>query len=128
MWQQDHSPYILTKWINVENWAAENNSSDPNLLNFKSFSDKKFRALSETKMAGRLKGDYSQKDVELFVSTMSDLNSSYFAGYESIDKDAILSSEGYRLWEDAEDSFIKTYIMTMLEDSEDDNSLSLKLR
>jgi hypothetical protein len=79
-------------------------------------------------MAGRLKGDYSQKDVELFVSTMSDLNSSYFAGYESIDKDAILSSEGYRLWEDAEDSFIKTYIMTMLEDSEDDNSLSLKLR
>lgn len=117
-----------TEWVNVETWATAVGSDDHNLLDFRNYSDRAFREQSEQKFSGRMIDGYSPEEAELLLSTMSSLNSRYFAGTDSIDKERILSSEGFKLWEEADDSFARTYIMTMIEDKSDDNSLNLKFR
>ena len=117
-----------TKWIELEEWAIDNAPENDDLLNFKRYSKEKFKSLSEQKIIKRLSSTYSDEEIKLLASTMSSLNSRYFAGYDSIEKDEILSSEGFRLWQEAEEGFARMYIMTMLEDSSEDNSLQIPFR
>ena len=36
-----------------------------------------------------------------------------------------MSSEGFRLWEESEEGFLRSYIMTMITDQFDDNYLMI---
>ena len=59
---------------------------------------------------------------------LAELNSRYFAGTDFKDKEAILNSEGYKLWNDSNLGFFKLYVQSMLLDEADDNYLQLDLK
>jgi hypothetical protein len=56
-------------------------------------------------------GRFSDREAEAMARTMSLLNAHYFAGTSAAVKDAIVASEGYRLWTAAtEPAFLRRYV------------------
>ncbi len=126
--REDGQYTYSTQWVDVEGYAFDQGLKDQNLLNFKAFSEERFSRKSVELIRDRLSDSYTQNEIKLLADTMSQLNVKYFAGYDAIDKDEIMSSEGFRLWEASEEGFLRTYIMTMILDQTDDNYLMIPAR
>lgn len=114
-----------TQWVDVEGYAAEKGLKDQNLLNFKAFSEERFSRKSVELIEDRLSENYTDDEINLLAEAMSQLNIKYFAGYDAINKDEIMSTEGFHLWEESEEGFLRSYIMTMILDQTDDNNLMI---
>ena len=112
-----------TEWVDVESYAVENGLTDPFLLNFHSEAEAHFREESQKLLGGRLTElDYDANEIKAMTETFVELNSRYFEGTDSLDKEGIIQSEGYKLWVDADAPFLSDYIKSMLLDTSDDNA------
>lgn len=113
-----------TEWVDVEGYAVDNGLTDPFLLNFHSEAESHFREESRKLLGARLTElDYDADEIKAMTETFVELNSRYFAGTDSLDKDVIIQSEGFKLWNDADAPFLSDYVKSMLLDTSDDNEL-----
>lgn len=114
----------------VEAWAKRTGNRDENLLNFRKYSRNFFAGFGYKMAFKRLIADdtYTTSQVEMMAQTMADVNVSYFAGTQEQDREAILASEGYKLWEQAADGdFTKHYVESIIGRSGEPDNLSLTL-
>lgn len=115
----------LTKKLDVEAWAKQNQLTDPNLLNFTTYATASFWNASYNKAAKRLSAleIYTPLDIHEMATTMADLNLYYFGGRSDLISDRIRLSSGYSKWTYAtEPEFTKDYIMLMARKSLRDNN------
>ncbi len=116
-----------THWVDVEAYAKRMEIKNPDLLHFKSYAEATFKAQSSAMIGDRLDEMYTTTEIQAMSEVLAELNSRYFAGMDSQDKETILTSEGYKLWNDSELGFFKLYVQSMLLDEADDNYLYLEL-
>ncbi|WP_339819576.1 metallophosphoesterase [Paenibacillus sp. FSL R7-0216] len=104
--------------VDVEAWARKRQVSDGNLTGFAEYSRKFFAEHSYNKAYASL-GELplSEADKTLMARTMSDINLLYFAGRAASgpERERLLASQGYRLWEKADSTFLQGYVQSMLE-------------
>ncbi len=115
----------LTKKLDVEAWAKQNQLTDPNLLNFTTYATASFWNASYNKASKRLLalGTYTSADIDEMATTMADLNLYYFGGRSDLISERIRLSSGYSKWTYAtEPEFTKDYIMLMARKSLRDNN------
>lgn len=127
----DYSPELnwytySTVFVDVEGWSKEKGILDENLNEFKKYSytlfadkayDMAYNLLKENK-------DYDDRQKDLMAETFKRLNVKYFEGTDNTIK-GIRNSEGFKLWEKAPHSFLKSYIMSIYSDEDiDDNNLT----
>ena len=106
-----------TSRVDVEGWARETAVRQEPLRAFKTYSEAHFIDASYRKTFAALTaaGRYSDRDGKLMADTMSRLNAHYFAGTSGAVRDAVVTSEGYRLWMAAtEPAFLKRYVLSMV--------------
>ncbi|KUP21323.1 metallophosphoesterase [Paenibacillus sp. DMB5] len=116
-----------TAKLNVELWAKSAGSTDPNLVNFSAYSEEAFRKLSADRSYARLTADssydgYKQEQLEAMADVVGRLNEIYFSGTADKDIAAVTSSEGFRLWQTAPYSGLKSYVQRMSELELKDNN------
>ncbi len=113
-----------TEWVDVEGYAVDNGLTDPFLQNFKREAEAHFREESRKLLGARLTElDYDANEIKAMTETFVALNSRYFAGMDSLDKEEIIQSEGFKLWNEADAPFLSDYVKSMLLDKSDDNAL-----
>jgi 3',5'-cyclic AMP phosphodiesterase CpdA len=116
-----------TEWVDVEGYAVDNGLTDPFLLNFKHEAETHFREESRKLLGARLTElDYKADEINAMTETFVELNSRYFAGTDSFDKEEIIQSEGFKLWNEADVPFLSDYGKSMLLDKSDDNAFQKK--
>ncbi len=122
-----------TSRLNVELWAKAAGSTDSNLLHFSTFSKESFRKLSADRSYVRLSQDsryanYSSSQLQAMADVAGKLNEMYFAGTGDSDHAAVLASEGYRLWQNAPSSGLRSYVIDMaLLEQQENHHLQVKL-
>ncbi|AIQ48423.1 hypothetical protein R70723_22770 [Paenibacillus sp. FSL R7-0273] len=122
-----------TSGLNVELWAKSAGSTDPDLLHFKAYSEAAFRKLSADRSYARLTGDtsyksYTEEELAAMADVVGRLNEIYFAGTADQDIAAVTGSEGFRLWQTAPYSGLKSYVLRMSElEPKDNNHFVTKL-
>lgn len=119
-----------TQPVDVEVWAKENGSTDPNLLNFENYSYEFFSSNGYRKAYDNLtEAGLSEEDMKLMAQTIGEMNTYYFSGTVSQNKDTILNSEGYKLWVKTGDNSMMSYLNTMLKEPvEDENHITISLK
>jgi 3',5'-cyclic AMP phosphodiesterase CpdA len=123
-----------TERLSVEQWAKASGSTDFNLLHFNTFSEEAFLKLSAGRSYTRLSQDssYTSKYTDTQLQAMADavgrLNEIYFAGTADTDNAAVMASEGFRLWQDAPSSGLRSYVLRMAKlEPKDNHHLQVKL-
>ncbi|MCY6372228.1 metallophosphoesterase [Clostridium ganghwense] len=129
----DYSPELnsynySTAFVDVEGWSKEKGILDKNLNEFKKYSytffadkgyDMAYKFLKEDK-------NYDDRQKNLMAETFKKVNVKYFEGTDNNTQE-IINSEGFKLWEEAKPSFIKSYIMSIYSDEDiDDNNFLIK--
>ncbi|WP_339249639.1 metallophosphoesterase [Paenibacillus sp. FSL P2-0136] len=107
-----------TARLGMEQWAAASGNTDPNLLDFRAYSEANFRKRSATRSYYRLAEDpayarYTEAALKQMADVVGRLNENYFAGSASTDNAAVTATEGYRLWQDAPPSGTRSYVLEM---------------
>ncbi len=119
----DNNYNYYTKEVDVEKWAKENNIQDNNLLNFNKYKEEYFYNNSYNHVYDSLSKDkYSEEEINDMAKVMATLNLAYFNGTTALIKEEIVNTQGYKLWEKADNSFLKSYVISMAEDSDKDNN------
>ncbi len=110
-----------TKKVNVEKWAKNLNLNNEDLLNFNEYSKNYFYNQSLEKIFNELlkSGYYSKDDTRAMAETLALLNVNYFGGTIHLVLDDVKASRGYELWLEYEDSFLRDYIVSMVNVEED---------
>lgn len=93
-------------------YAASQNWTDENLLNFNQYSIWYFEEV------GRQQNYDSFAEKDLLANTFASINSRYFLG-EKYDQEEFI--EGIELWRKQENNFILRYIETMLKEADVEN-------
>jgi 3',5'-cyclic AMP phosphodiesterase CpdA len=127
---QNKSLDYNTRKLDVEAWSKEKGIVDQNLNNFNKYSEDYFGKFAYDMAAKQFSGDsrYSEREIKLMSETMRLLNLRYFAGTENLNSKDVLVSEGFKLWSDSKESFLKRYAMNIFSDKNtEDNSLHIKL-
>ncbi len=108
-----------TATVNVEDWAKANGSTDPNLLNFKTYAEQTFVTSSYNKAMTSLKDSkFTTAEQQSMATVMSKLNVQYFAGSAGSASADIKALPGFKLWEGATDNFLSGYVSSMAADKE----------
>ncbi|MNO85265.1 hypothetical protein D3C76_766360 [compost metagenome] len=125
----DESIEYNTQQIDMKQWALKEGLQDDQWLNFKSYSEDffgeyalnmAFKELSKNK-------NYTEDQIQLMSDVMEILNIRYFSGIENENSKDLIHSEGYKLWLEAPDSFLKAYVMSIVEDLDtNDNHLVIQ--
>lgn len=111
-----------TASVDVEQWAADNGITDPNLLHFKAYAEQSFSESSYNKAMKNLKdSSFGEADKQSMARMMSALNVKYFAGTAGTDAEAIKAMPGYKLWLSQKEGFMSGYISSMLKPKEQSN-------
>ncbi|MHA6530536.1 metallophosphoesterase [Paenibacillus sp. BAC0078] len=123
----DHTFNYSVNRLNVDIWAREYGTTDPNLLQFDLFSTESSEALWQSKYFNMLSSkpefkNFSDSDLKSMVQTIGLMNRIFLSGADPIQMRELLSSEGYQLWKDApKGTPFRSYIMNMAEMGEKDN-------
>ena len=122
-----HELHYEARMTDVEGWAKKSGSTDENLLSFREYSRDFFAGFGYDMAFKRLIVDetYTSEEVEAMAQTMADVNVSYFAGTQQQDREAIMASEGYRLWAESGGNFTKNYVESIVGTEGAANNLSL---
>lgn len=122
-----HELHYEARITDVEGWAKKSGSTDGNLLSFREYSRAFFAGFGYDMAFKRLIVDdtYTSEQVEAMARTMADVNVSYFAGTQQQDREAIMASEGYRLWTESEGNFTKNYVESIVGTEGAPDNLSL---
>ncbi len=117
-----------TNEVNVEHWAISQNIKDENLKNFNKYKEDYFYKKSYENVYESLfeKNTYTVDEIEQMSNTFALLNLNYFAGTVYNVKDDILNSNGYSLWLEEDDSFVKKYVLSMIKNSDEDKNTIFK--
>lgn len=127
---RDASFDYSTSSVNVEDWAKDTGVTDENLNKFKDYSEDYFGRFAYDMAYNRLikDGSYSEDKIKSMSETMRILNLRYFAGREDLNKKDIINSEGFKLWSDYDNDFLKSYVLSILNDKDTyDNSLQIQI-
>lgn len=123
-YQPSHGFDYHTEELDVAGWAVSNGLTDQNLTGFEEYSRNSFSQVSYQKAYQLLDktGIYTDTEKELMANTFSEINRNYFAGTTESIRNEMLASEGYQLWEDADESlFLRGYILSVFPNKVDDN-------
>jgi hypothetical protein len=128
----NHRLIYNTQKLDVEGWARSTGVPDANLLGFDAYSTKLFGDRSymmgyNNLVKGAAFQNYSDEEIEAMSEVMRVVNAYYFAGKQRELKELLRDSKGYRLWQDAPASFLKTYMDTMMKHEEENNHLEMEL-
>lgn len=125
----DGSLNYVTQSVDVDSWAKAKHKKDNVLLNFKEYSKDYFSKLAYNKAYDSLsESGYQEEQIKLMADVIKTLNLRYFSGTENLNAHDVVNSEGYKLWTDFPDSFLKSYMASIISDNDtDDNHLTLKL-
>jgi 3',5'-cyclic AMP phosphodiesterase CpdA len=119
-----------TSRVDVENWSKEKGIIDKNINHFRDYSEEYFGKFSYNmayKQLSKEKG-YSESEIRSMSKIMEILNKRYFAGTENLNSKDVMTKEGYKLWSDAPDGFLKSYMMSISKDNDtDDNYLHIQM-
>ena len=101
-WRDDGSFNYKTWAVDVEKWAADQKSSDINLLNFNKFKDPFLREVFYNQSIDALKKVRGlTDDQKLRMSRLySELNYYYYQGTAYLVKDGVEQNQDYQLWLD----------------------------
>jgi 3',5'-cyclic AMP phosphodiesterase CpdA len=107
-----------TAKLNVELWAAASGTTDSKLLHFNSYSEESFHRLSSDRAYAELVnnkdyGRYTETELQAMARIVGRLNEIYFAGTAYTDIADVITSAGYRLWQDAPSSGLRSYVVGM---------------
>jgi 3',5'-cyclic AMP phosphodiesterase CpdA len=119
-----------TSKVDVEGWAKETGVTDKNIKNFMEYSEKFFGKFAYDMAYKQLIKDegYSDDKIKLMAEIMELLNLRYFAGIENLNLKDVTNSEGFKLWSDSSQSFLKSYILSISTDKNtDDNNLKIQI-
>lgn len=111
--------------VDVEAWARKRNETDDHLTGFAEYSRQFFAEHSYNKAYASLeKLALPESDRTRMARTMSDINLLYFAGTAASgpERERLLASPGYRLWEKADSTFLQGYVQSMLEPKTPENT------
>ncbi|MBW4081896.1 metallophosphoesterase [Paenibacillus sp. S150] len=114
----NHTLDYSTFKLNMELWARASGSTDDNLLHFDAYSEQNFRKRSAARSYARLAGDaayarYSEAELQAMADAAGRLNEIYFAGTARSDIPEVTSSAGFRLWQGAPPSGLRSYVLGM---------------
>jgi 3',5'-cyclic AMP phosphodiesterase CpdA len=126
---ENNSLDYSTLSVDVNAWAKSNHIKDKNLLDFSNYSKNYFSEMAYNKAFKSLtESNYSEEQVKLMADTIKTLNLRYFSGTENLNSKDVVNSEGYKLWADFPESFLKSYVASIISDRDtDDNKLFIKL-
>lgn len=119
-----------TSKVDLEGFSKKVGIVDKNINNFSEYSRGFFGDLAYTMANKQLikENTYSPDEIKSMSETMKLLNLRYFAGTENLNAKDVINSEGFKLWSDSPQNFLKKYIMSILEDKDtDDNNLQLQI-
>ncbi len=111
-----------TREADVEAWARETGSRDPNLLGFEEYSYQFFYEISKERSYASLYMAQLNKDadLELMSETMATLNPAYFSGYAAQLREEVRASDSYAMWRKHSGFAPIGYINSMLAEREVD--------
>jgi 3',5'-cyclic AMP phosphodiesterase CpdA len=115
-----------TSKLDLEGYSKEIGKADKNINNFSEYSRGFFGKLAYDMAYKQLikEQKYSKDEINLMSETMRILNLRYFSGIENLNSKDVINSEGFKLWSDSHEGFLKKYIMSIVEDKDtDDNAL-----
>jgi 3',5'-cyclic AMP phosphodiesterase CpdA len=118
-----------TKQIGMEQWALHSGIKDERWVDFKKYSGDYFGKYAFNMASIELTKNmqYTEDQLQLMSDIMQTLNIRYFSGVENENKRDLIHSEGYKLWLDAPESFLKSYVLSIVQDLDmDDNLLHIK--
>jgi hypothetical protein len=127
---QDKSIDYRTTRVDVDGWAKGKVITDENLNNFKKYSEDYFGKFAYDMASKEFAeaSNYSEKEIKSMSETMRTLNLRYFAGTENLNSKDVANSEGFKLWLNSPEGFLKSYAMSIVSDKNmDDNSLHMKI-
>lgn len=120
-----------TSKVEVEGWSRNTGIIDKNLNNFRDYAEEFFGKLAYDMAYKQLimEESYSEEEMKAMSDIMRILNLRYFSGTENLNLEDVIDSEGYKLWSDAPESFIKSYISSIFIDIDtDDNNLIIPIQ
>lgn len=101
--------------VDVDAWAAASGATDPNLLSFRAYAEKKFKDDSYNKAYSGLKdSSFSDSQKREMAEAMAELNARYFAGTAGSETEELHGLPGIRLWTEVKDGFLPSYVQSML--------------
>jgi 3',5'-cyclic AMP phosphodiesterase CpdA len=127
---EDTGFHYSTSKVDVEGWSKEIGITEKNINNFSEYSREFFGSLAFDMAYKQLikEKTYSTDEIKSMSETMKILNLRYFAGVESLNLKDLVNSEGFKLWSNSPENFLKKYIMSILEDKDtDDNNLQIQI-
>lgn len=115
-----------TVQTDVAGWAAEQGSTDAELLSFAEYADDFFREIGENQVLSAFaESDLSDAEKKLLADTFNELNAAYFAGREP---DCEALQQGLALWGQQEGTFFLQYIKTLTDAGADRTSAVISLK
>jgi 3',5'-cyclic AMP phosphodiesterase CpdA len=120
-----------TSKVDVEKWSKETGVTDKNINNFNDYSKEFFGQFAHDMAYSQLimEENYSENEINSMSEIVKILNLRYFAGTENLNSKDVVNSEGFKLWSDSSESFLKKYIMSIQSDKDtDDNNLKIQDR
>jgi 3',5'-cyclic AMP phosphodiesterase CpdA len=127
---QDSSIDYSTTRVDVEGFAKDKGIVDEKLNNFKKYSEDYFGKFAYDMASKEFSktSSYSEEEIKSMSETMRTLNLRYFAGTENLNSTDVVDSDGFKLWLSSQESFLKSYAMSIVSDKNmDDNSLHMKI-
>jgi len=127
--QEQNSLEYQTQSLDIDAWAKARHKKDKILLNFNQYSEEYFSKMAYDRAYHSLADSgYKEEEIKLLADVIKTLNIRYFSGTENLNATDVVHSEGYKLWTEYPDSFLKNYVSTIISDKDtDDNHLSLTL-
>ncbi|WP_085493064.1 metallophosphoesterase [Paenibacillus aquistagni] len=102
--------------VKVEEWASEAGVQDEDLLDFQNSARQFFNDFTRRLVKKELmNAHYSYDDIHVMTEFFVNVNNQYFAGKEIAHRDQLILSDAYHLWMSAEPSYLKGYIVSMLQ-------------
>lgn len=126
---ENNSIDYATSRVDVENWSKEKGVTDKNLNHFSVYGEEYFGKFAYDMAYKQLIMEeiYSEGEIKSMSEIMEILNVRYFAGTENLNLKDVITKDGYQLWSQAQDSFLKRYIKSISSDSDtDDNQLHIQ--
>lgn len=116
--------------VDVEGWAKENGAKEHYLKIFKVYAEEYFGKFAYDMAYEQLNREnvYTETEVKSMAEAMKTLNVRYFAGKEQLNTNQLFEKNGYQLWSQSVNPFMKSYIKSISNDYDtNDNQLYIPL-
>lgn len=113
---KEQSWKYFTVPVEVEKWAKHTGAEDNRLLSFNQYAKQYFEDFTRRMVREELLQEhYSHDEMESMSEFMVQMNNDYFAGKPIANREQLLLSDAYELWTRAKPSYLKGYVVSMLQ-------------